>query len=153
MEGFRYRVEDVLRAVTKAAVTEARLKEVKLEMINSVKLKAHFEDNPRELDLLKHDKVLRPSKIKKYLEYVPKYLIPPSLQQQVCPDQHVHRPRHPMKHSMKRPMKRPMKRSLKGPRHAVEDSYKKRNAISGTLSQKKRKFLADPLKSFQYNSY
>lgn len=83
VNGFRYRAEDVLRAVTKAAVKEARLKEIKMEMLNSEKLQAHFEDNPREYELLKHDKVLRGSKIQSHLSHVPTYLIPDSLSEEV----------------------------------------------------------------------
>ena len=29
-----------------------------MEILNSERLKAHFEDNPTDLELLKHDKVL-----------------------------------------------------------------------------------------------
>lgn len=36
---------------------EARLSEIKRELLNSKKLASYFEDNPRERDLLKHDKV------------------------------------------------------------------------------------------------
>lgn len=36
---FRYRMEDALRAVTRAAVREARIKELKTEILNSEKLK------------------------------------------------------------------------------------------------------------------
>jgi ATP-dependent RNA helicase DDX56/DBP9 len=39
VEGFRYRMEDALRAVTRVAVREARLKDVKSEILNSEKLK------------------------------------------------------------------------------------------------------------------
>jgi ATP-dependent RNA helicase DDX56/DBP9 len=80
IEGFRYRVEDVSRAVTKVAVREAMLKDIKNELINSEKLKAHFEDNPRELNLLKHDKLLRPAKVQPHLKHVPNYLMPANLQ-------------------------------------------------------------------------
>ena len=52
IEGFRYRVEDVSRSVTKAAIREARVKELKAEVMNSAKLKAHFEDNPQDLSVL-----------------------------------------------------------------------------------------------------
>ncbi|RKP22214.1 P-loop containing nucleoside triphosphate hydrolase protein, partial [Syncephalis pseudoplumigaleata] len=40
VNGFRYRMEDALRAVTKTAVHEARIKELKAEIIHSEKLKA-----------------------------------------------------------------------------------------------------------------
>ena len=39
VEAFRYRMEDALRAVTKSAVKEARIKELKTEILNSDKLK------------------------------------------------------------------------------------------------------------------
>lgn len=42
MEGFRYRAKDAWRAVTKIAVREARLKEIKHEMLNSKKLKVKY---------------------------------------------------------------------------------------------------------------
>ncbi|XP_028391173.1 probable ATP-dependent RNA helicase DDX56 [Dendronephthya gigantea] len=79
IEGFRYRAQDALRAVTKASVREARLKEIKSEILNSEKLKAFFEDNPRDLQLLKHDKDLHPAKIQPHLKHVPDYLVPDTL--------------------------------------------------------------------------
>ncbi|XP_010876535.1 probable ATP-dependent RNA helicase DDX56 [Esox lucius] len=79
IEGFRYRCRDAMRSVTKQAVREARLKEIKQELLNSEKLKTYFEDNPRDLQLLRHDKDLHPAVIKPQLKNVPEYLIPPSL--------------------------------------------------------------------------
>ncbi|GAA5890124.1 hypothetical protein JCM6882_009234 [Rhodosporidiobolus microsporus] len=76
VEGFRYRMEDGLRAVTKAAVREARVKEIKNEVLNSEKLKAHFEDNPRDLAYLRHDKPLHPGRVQSHLKHVPGYLMP-----------------------------------------------------------------------------
>ncbi|KAJ3179684.1 ATP-dependent DNA/RNA helicase, partial [Irineochytrium annulatum] len=76
VEGFRYRVEDALRAVTKTAVREARLKEIRQEILNSEKLKAHFEDNPRDLQALRHDRPLHPSRIQSHMKHVPDYLMP-----------------------------------------------------------------------------
>jgi len=75
IEGFRYRVTDIARSVTKAAIRDARIKELKLEMLNSDKLKSHFEDNPRDLAMLKHDQTLQHSKQQPQLKFVPKYLI------------------------------------------------------------------------------
>lgn len=51
LEGFRYRVEDVKRAVTKVAVKEARLAEIKQELLNSEVLKGHFQENPHEFQV------------------------------------------------------------------------------------------------------
>uniref|UniRef100_A0A8C9W422 Probable ATP-dependent RNA helicase DDX56 n=1 Tax=Scleropages formosus TaxID=113540 RepID=A0A8C9W422_SCLFO len=39
IEGFRYRCRDAMRSVTKQAIKEARLKEIKQELLNSEKLK------------------------------------------------------------------------------------------------------------------
>jgi ATP-dependent RNA helicase DDX56/DBP9 len=39
VEGFRYRVEDVLRSVTGAHVKDARIQDIKIEILNSEKLK------------------------------------------------------------------------------------------------------------------
>lgn len=39
VEAFRYRMDDALRSVTKSAIKEARIKELKTEIINSEKLK------------------------------------------------------------------------------------------------------------------
>eukprot|EP01116_Phalansterium_solitarium_P005837 TRINITY_DN1800_c0_g1_i2.p1 TRINITY_DN1800_c0_g1~~TRINITY_DN1800_c0_g1_i2.p1 ORF type:complete len:584 (-),score=270.38 TRINITY_DN1800_c0_g1_i2:2909-4660(-) len=82
IDAFRYRVDDMLRSVTRAAVKQARLKELKTEIINSDKLKTHFEENPRELQLLKHDKTLQQNKVKPHLKFIPTYLVPAALQQQ-----------------------------------------------------------------------
>ena len=57
IEGFRYRVEDVSRAVTKTAVRETRAAELRAEILNSERLQSHFEDNPADLQLLRHDRV------------------------------------------------------------------------------------------------
>ncbi|XP_061590009.1 probable ATP-dependent RNA helicase DDX56 [Cololabis saira] len=79
IEGFRYRCRDAMRAVTKQAVREARLKEIKQELLNSEKLKTYFEDNPRDLQLLRHDKDLHPAVVKPHMRNVPDYLIPETL--------------------------------------------------------------------------
>ncbi|EIN09662.1 ATP-dependent RNA helicase dbp9 [Punctularia strigosozonata HHB-11173 SS5] len=76
VEAFRYRMEDALRSVTRAAVKEARIKELKTEILNSDKLKAHFEDNPLDLEYLRHDKPLHPTRVQPHMKHVPKYLLP-----------------------------------------------------------------------------
>jgi ATP-dependent RNA helicase DDX56/DBP9 len=43
VEGFRYRMEDAMRSVTKASIKEARLKEIKQEILNSEHLKVHLK--------------------------------------------------------------------------------------------------------------
>ncbi|KAH7885873.1 P-loop containing nucleoside triphosphate hydrolase protein [Phlebopus sp. FC_14] len=76
VEAFRYRMEDALRSVTRSAIKEARIKELKTEILNSEKLKAHFEDNPLDLEYLRHDKPLHPTRIQAHMKHVPKYLLP-----------------------------------------------------------------------------
>ncbi|XP_034565413.1 probable ATP-dependent RNA helicase DDX56 [Notolabrus celidotus] len=85
IEGFRYRCRDAMRSVTKQAVREARLKEIKQELLNSEKLKTYFDDNPRDLQLLRHDKDLHPAVVKPHLKNVPEYLVPETLRGTVNP--------------------------------------------------------------------
>uniref|UniRef100_A0A0C9QRP3 RNA helicase n=1 Tax=Fopius arisanus TaxID=64838 RepID=A0A0C9QRP3_9HYME len=79
VEGFRYRAKDAWKAVTRIAVREARLKEIKQELLNCDKLKSYFDDNPRDLQTLRQDKALHTVKIQPHLKDVPDYIIPPSL--------------------------------------------------------------------------
>ena len=79
IEGFRYRVNDALRAVTKVSIKEARLKEIKTEILTSHKLKSFFEDNPKDLKVLRHDKTLQPTKVQPHMKNVPDYLVPETL--------------------------------------------------------------------------
>ena len=39
VEGFRYRARDAWKSVTRIAIREARLKEIRIEIMNSQKLK------------------------------------------------------------------------------------------------------------------
>ncbi|CAI5527810.1 unnamed protein product [Closterium sp. Naga37s-1] len=58
VEALRYRGEDIAVKITRVAIREARAKELRWEILNSEKLKDHFDLNPKDRDLLKHDKVL-----------------------------------------------------------------------------------------------
>ena len=79
LDGFRYRARDAMRSITKIAVKEARLKEIKGELLNSQKLTSYFEDNPRDLELLRHDKALHTVKHLEHLKNVPEYIVPETL--------------------------------------------------------------------------
>nr|XP_041576539.1 probable ATP-dependent RNA helicase DDX56 isoform X1 [Taeniopygia guttata] len=79
IETLRYRCRDAMRAVTKQAVREARLRELRQELLNCEKLKVYFEDNPRDLQALRHDRPLHPASVQPHLRHVPDYLVPPSL--------------------------------------------------------------------------
>jgi len=124
--GFRYRVEDVLRSVTKVRVKEARIQEIKSEILNSKKLKAHFEDNPRDLQALQHDKPLQPAKVVAHLKNIPDYLVPARLKEAANSNSGGHKNTH------------------KG-----KDTNKTSQQM---FISKKRKTREDPLKSFSYKS-
>lgn len=76
IEGFRYRMEDALRAVTSKRVIDARREEVRRELLNSEKLKQHFAANPLDLAYLRHDAPLHAGRTSKHLKHVPGYLMP-----------------------------------------------------------------------------
>merc|ERR1712083_1123600 len=60
LDGFRYRARDAWRSVTKIAVREARLKEIKKE-------------------LLRYDKALHTVKHQEHLKNIPEYIVPETL--------------------------------------------------------------------------
>ena len=72
---FKYRVEDALRSVTRIAIKEARIKELKSEILLSETLKSHFESNPADLRFLRHDRPVHPARVLAHLKHVPDYLV------------------------------------------------------------------------------
>ncbi|KAF8561675.1 hypothetical protein P879_08449 [Paragonimus westermani] len=78
VDGFRYRAMDVLRRITRKVVREARLKEIKLELLNSDRLKGYFEDHTPDLEALRHDKPLV-RMTQPHLKDIPEYLVPAPL--------------------------------------------------------------------------
>jgi len=108
IEGFRYRVEDGIRAVTRVAVREARIKELKSEIITSEKLKSHFEDNPKDLQALRHDKALHTARVQAHMKHVPDYLLPDSVDKEKIKSQ-----AGPQKVSFKKQRYNPHKRNQK----------------------------------------
>ena len=79
LDGFKYRAMDAWKSVTRIAVREARLKEIRQEILNSSKLKAHLADNPKDAKVLRHDKALHTVKHQPQLKNVPDYIVPQSL--------------------------------------------------------------------------
>lgn len=78
VEGFRYRMQDALKAVTPNKIREARTREIKQELLKSEKLARHFEENPEDLKALRHDTsssagVIR---VQSHMKHVPEYLLP-----------------------------------------------------------------------------
>ena len=76
VDAFRYRMNDALRAVTRIAIREARTRELRQELLQSEKLRRHFEENPEDLHHLRHDGELRAARIQPHLRHVPDYLMP-----------------------------------------------------------------------------
>lgn len=76
LEGFRYRLADAIRSVTRIAVREARTKELRQELINSTKLQRHFEEHPEDLRHLRHDTESHAVRQQPHLRHVPEYLLP-----------------------------------------------------------------------------
>ena len=79
IDTFRYRVNGVMKSITKLAIRNARVKEIKTEIFNSTKLQTYFEENPRDLEVLRHDKHLQPKQIEPSMRYIPPYLVPKSM--------------------------------------------------------------------------
>lgn len=85
VEAFRYRMNDALRAVTKVSIREARLRELKQELLKSESLKRHFEENPLEVRHLRHDVELRTARSQPHLRHVPDYLLPKDGKKAITP--------------------------------------------------------------------
>lgn len=74
LDGFRYRMTDALRAVTRAVIKDTQLSELKAEMANSEKLKSLLPTRSEEISrLLRHD---RKTTVRQqpHLKHIPEYL-------------------------------------------------------------------------------
>ena len=76
-------VEDVRRSITKNLIKETRIMELRKEILNSNKLKLHFEDNTQELRVLQHAAAKKLIKPVAYLKDIPDYLVPDALKAKV----------------------------------------------------------------------
>ena len=76
-------VEDVRRSITKNLIKETRIMELRKEILNSNKLKLHFEDNPQELRVLQHAAAKKLIKPVAYLKDIPDYLVHDALKAKV----------------------------------------------------------------------
>jgi len=82
ISGLRVRCREAMKTLTKRNVREARRKEIRLEVLNSEKLKTFFAENPKDAEVLRHDAALLPvKKIKAHLKHLPDYLLPKGAQQ------------------------------------------------------------------------
>lgn len=80
LDGFKYRARDAYRAVTNGAVKQARLKDIKQEIMKSERLKSYFAKNPRDFEMLLHGQDLHIIRDQPHLRHVPDYIVPPSMQ-------------------------------------------------------------------------
>ncbi|KAI3401258.1 hypothetical protein diail_11964 [Diaporthe ilicicola] len=89
VENFRYRMNDALRAVTRNSIREARTRELRQELLKSERLKRHFEENPADLNHLRHDGELRAARTQSHLraKHVPEYLLPKEGKKALTADQ------------------------------------------------------------------
>jgi ATP-dependent RNA helicase DDX56/DBP9 len=83
LEGFRYRIADALRSVTKIAVRKARTQELRDALINSERLQRYFEENPLEKNYLRRDGETRAIRSRPHLKHVPDYLLPNGANQNI----------------------------------------------------------------------
>ncbi|CDF33283.1 unnamed protein product [Chondrus crispus] len=152
IEAFRYRVEDCLRMVTDAAVNGARLADVQREIVNSEHLQDYFEDNPQDLDALRHTLSLAKN-IPEHLAHIPSYLLPVALRGSVTKDPRgskfrTKRKRGPSKRSLKKksagdPLKTFSNKGLAGSsrqrfqeRHGIK---KRQKSNPGQMMKKRRR--------------
>jgi hypothetical protein len=64
----------VLHTITKRQICACRKVDIKREIFNYERLKTHFEENPADLKVLKHDEFLMPAKVQRSLRVIPDYL-------------------------------------------------------------------------------
>merc|ERR1739838_237417 len=79
LDGFRYRANDAWRRCTSIAIHETRKKELRQEILNSAKLRTFFQDNPRDPQLIRHDKATHALSAQPHLKNVPEYIVPDNL--------------------------------------------------------------------------
>lgn len=134
IEGFRYRSNDALRMCTRNAIKEARLKEIRQELLNSEKLKTYFQDYRRDRQVLRHDKKLKTSYKQLKLDHVPDYIVPKGLKNAV--------PQNNSKRSFN-------SRESKNQKDTSEQSHHfSKKKFDHNLKRK-----SDPLKDFTFHSY
>ncbi|KNC87652.1 hypothetical protein SARC_00223 [Sphaeroforma arctica JP610] len=76
IKGLKYRVDAAITTLTRGAIKQARLREIRTEILNSQKLKDYFAENPRDYQVLRHNDVLDTKKVNLGLKHIPSYLMP-----------------------------------------------------------------------------
>ena len=137
VEGFRYRVGDTLKSITKALIREARIKELKSEILTSSKLQSHFQDHPDDLSYLQHDKSLLTSRSQQtHLKHVPHYLVPKI----ITPNSNLDPPRSSYNRYV--PKNKP------SPHNANPANRRKPRSSTNKSAIGKNRKKADPLRKF-----
>merc|ERR1712048_1372068 len=76
LDSFRYRCESIRCSITQHLVKQARLNELRMEILNSKRLASHFKERKREFELLRHDKMLQPAEmVKPHISHIPSYML------------------------------------------------------------------------------
>eukprot|EP01083_Nonionella_stella_P279662 951312_1 len=76
LDAFRYRCESVRCTITQKLVKQARLNELRMEILNSKRLQSHFRERKREFELLRHDKMLQSAEmVKPHMSHIPSYML------------------------------------------------------------------------------
>eukprot|EP01083_Nonionella_stella_P043418 117122_1 len=76
LDSFRYRCDSVRCTITQRLVKQARLNELRMEILNSKRLQSHFKERKREFELLRHDKMLQPAEmVKPHMSHIPTYML------------------------------------------------------------------------------
>lgn len=73
IEGFRYRVMDVLKSITRNSIRDAQLQDIKHSLLTSKKLTEHFANHPKDMNVLNSKNKKR--KLTHVIKYVPEYCI------------------------------------------------------------------------------
>ena len=80
LESIRYRTKDAFNMITKVSINEARVKEIRQELLNSERLKTYFKHNLKDFKALKQEKLSHTVKTIPHLKNIPDYIVPDSLQ-------------------------------------------------------------------------
>lgn len=153
MEGFRYRVESVMNSITPALIKAARLEELRREILASEALKAHFEENPRDVTLLQHATpiTIRSDQRKRsqaHLTNLPAYLLPPSLKAAL----QAAGASTDIDMGQKSKRRRKNKSRQSGPSEGPMGHVQRAEADVYSRGSKGKGKSADPLRTFAYNT-
>ena len=76
---FRYRAIDAWKRCTRILIAETRKNDIMVEIMNASKLKAHFQDNPEDLQVLRDNKQSKGLRNMPHLKNVQDYMMSDNL--------------------------------------------------------------------------